>query len=395
MPPSLPLTGILVADFSRILAGPLCTQLLSDLGARVIKIEEPRSGDETRRWGPPFLEGESAYFLSVNRNKESLTLDLGREDGRAIARRIIERSDVVIHNFRDDQAGRFGLTADAVRAATPRAIHCAIRGFDRGSPEETLPGFDLLAQAAAGLMAITGAGEGGPAKVGVAISDVLTAHYAFGAITAALYERERSGVGRSLEISLVGATTASLVNVAQNWLVTGKEPGRYGNAHPSIVPYEAFSASDRLFVVAAASDRQYRNLCEQVLQRPDLANDPRFSTNADRVAHRTTLIPLLGSLFSQAAAAAWIDRCRAADVPAALVRGVGEAIESLPPAARETVSHPSAGELSLLRSPLRVDGEPLPIQSAPPLHGEQTADLLRELGYAPEEIASLHERSIT
>jgi crotonobetainyl-CoA:carnitine CoA-transferase CaiB-like acyl-CoA transferase len=393
--PSLPLSGILVADFSRILAGPLCTQLLSDLGARIIKIEEPRAGDETRRWGPPFIEGESAYFLSVNRNKESLTLDLGREDGRAIARRIIERSDVVIHNFRDDQAERFGLTAAAVEAVNAMAVHCTIRGFDRGSSEEALPGFDLLAQAAAGLMSITGSRQDEPAKVGVAISDVLTAHYAFGAITSALYGRVTSGVARSIEISLIGAITASLVNVAQNWLVTGEEPGRYGNAHPSIVPYEAFSASDRLFVVAAATDRQYRNLCEKVLQRPDLASDLRFATNAERVATRTTLIPLLGALFTGAPAAEWVDRCRAADVPAALVRSVGEAIESLPPGSKETVAHPTVGALRLLRSPLRLDGEPLPISTTPPLHGEHTEALLRELGLSPEGIATLHDRGIT
>ena len=238
-----PLRGILVADFSRVLAGPLCSQLLGDAGARVVKVEEPLRGDETRRWGPPFAGESSAYFLSINRNKESIALDLKR--GGDVARRLIERADVVIDNFLPAQRRAVGM--DDVRSINPRAIHCAITGYDSDTSDANAPGYDLLAQAGAGLMSITGEPDGQPMKTGVALSDVLTAHHAFGAILTALFARERTGKGASIEISLFAATLASLDNVSQNALVTGREAKRYGNAHPSIVPYQLFEASDRAF----------------------------------------------------------------------------------------------------------------------------------------------------
>lgn len=369
---ALPLQGILVADFSRVLAGPLCTQMLADEGARVIKIEEPAKGDETRNWGPPFLSGVSTYFLSVNRNKESLALDLRDDEGQRIARELIARADVIIDNFLPSQR------ASLLRAMPETAIHCSITGFDGDTPDANTPGYDLLAQAGAGLMSITGEGE--PAKIGVPVADVLTAHYAHGAILAALYAREKTGEGARLEVSLFGATLASLVNVAQGALATGNEARRYGNAHPSIVPYQLFHGSDRPFAIGGGTDRHYRALCERVIERPELADDVRFATNGARVAHRDTLVPFLEAIFRTEPAELWVARCRAANIPVSLVQGVLEALRSdagKPLVA--TVTHPIAGTYETVRNPVRFDGERLPIRTAPPLLGEHTEALKREL----------------
>lgn len=358
----LPLDGLLVADFTRVLAGPLCTQLLADEGARVIKVEEPASGDETRRWGPPFAGDVSTYFLSVNRNKESIALDLRSEEGRAIAQQLIERADIVIDNFLPSQRERL-IDVPATK------IHCSITGFDPETAEANTPGYDLLAQACAGVMSITGETE--PTRTGVAVTDVLTAHYAHGAILAALY----AGGGARLEVSLFGATLASLVNVAQAALSTGTEAKRYGNAHPSIVPYQLFHARDRPFAVGGGTDRHYRMLCERVIERPELVTDERFATNRARVTNRTTLVPLLDSIFQTRDAAEWVSRCKAAGIPASQVRGVLEALrsdEAKPLIARlddfETIGHP-----------VRFDGQRLPVRSKPPKLGEHTEALKQEL----------------
>lgn len=369
------LSGLLVADFSRILAGPLCTMMLGDAGARVIKVEDPR-GDETRRWGPPFLGGESAYFLSVNRNKESAVLDLKSSEGLSLARRIVARADVVVDNFRERDRHAFGLDATTVRALNPRAILCSITGFDRDMPEAGLPGYDLLAQAAGGMMWITGESGGPPVKVGVAISDVLTAHYAHGAILAALFARERTGKGDVIEVSLLGSTAASLINVAQSWLMTGDEPARYGNAHPSIVPYQSFDAADRPFVLAVATDRHFAGFCREVLMRDDLAGDPRFATNAGRVENRKALISQLEAELGHKPAAHWISACRERGIPAALIERFEE-IFSRP--LTESVEHASLGKIELVRSPVRSAGAGA-IRRPPPRLGEHTEAILRELG---------------
>jgi crotonobetainyl-CoA:carnitine CoA-transferase CaiB-like acyl-CoA transferase len=371
------LHGILVADFSRVLAGPLCTQLLADEGARVIKVEEPSGGDETRRWGPPFHGETSTYFLSVNRGKESLALDLRTAEGQRIARSLIERADVVVDNFLPSQRRAFGL--EDARSIHPDVIHCSIGGFDPDTPEAETPGYDLLAQAGAGLMSISGEPGGEPVKAGVALSDVLTAHYAHGAICAALYARERGGGGRRIHVSLFSSTLASLVNVAQAALVTGNEAGRFGNAHPSIVPYQVFHASDRPFALGGGTDRHFRLLCERVILRPDLLEDRRFATNAARVANREPLIALLDASFRAGQAAEWVARCRTAGIPASLVQGVLEALRSeagTPSVAR--VEHP-AGPYDAVTDPVLFDGERLPAGAAPPELGEHTAALLREL----------------
>ncbi len=370
-----PLGGILVADFSRVLAGPLCTQLLADAGARVIKVEEPGRGDETRRWGPPFVRGVSAYFLSINRGKESMTLDLRGDDGREIARKLIERADVVVDNF---------LSLDL--PVNERAVRCRISGFDDGTP-----GYDLLAQAESGLMSITGEADGEPMKTGVALSDVLTAHYAFGAICAALAGRQ-AGL---IEVSLFGSTVASLVNVAQSALVTGQEAKRWGNQHPSIVPYQLFHGSDRPFVVGCGTDRHYALLCERVLERAELADDKRFATNARRVKHRAALIAILEKEFATKRAKQWVDACRRAGVPASLVRGVREALRTEGGRALvDVVEHPVVGRYEAVRNPVKLDGARPKAGAAPPELGADTDKVLRELGYRISDIKRLRERGV-
>lgn len=374
----LPLADILVADFSRVLAGPLCTQILGDAGARIIKIEEPERGDETRRWGPPFLGGVSAYFLAVNRNKESVAVDLKSAAGRQFAKKLIARADVVVDNFLPAHRRRLGL--DNVRRGNPRAIHCSIAGFDSDSGEAETPGYDLLAQAASGLMAVTGEPGGEPMKVGVALSDVLTAHHAASAICAALYGRAKTGKGARVELSLFSATVSSLVNIAQNALVTGSEPQRWGNAHASIVPYQLFHGSDRPFAIGAGTDRHFAYLCG-VIGRDDLLEDARFTSNAARVEHRHLLVPLLDRIFRARPAAEWVGLCRQVSVPVAMVQGVREALES--PPGRElvvTIDHPDAGRYEAVRSPILFSGSRFPIRSAPPLLGEHTEAVMREMG---------------
>ena len=364
-----PLRGITVADFSRVLAGPLCSQLLADAGARVIKIEEPGRGDETRRWGPPFAGDVAAYFLAINRGKESVTLNL--KSGREIAKRLIDRADVVLDNF---------LKRDLLPPIPKTAVYCTIRGYDRDTPQANTPGYDLLAQAESGLMSITGS------KVGVAVADILTAHYAFGAITAALVERERSGEGASIEVSLFSSTVASLVNVAQNVLLTNREAARYGNAHPSIVPYQVFQASDRPFAIGAGTDRHFQLLCTEVLGRSDVAKDRRYATNRGRVKHREELIAELDLAFAKRRAAVWVARCRKASIPAALVQGVREAL-------RTPASSGIVGD-GALRNPLIIDGGRRKLGATPPRLGEHTDKVLRELGYSAREIRAFRTEGL-
>ena len=387
-----PLGGLLVVDFSRVLAGPLCTQLLADSGARVIKIEEPGRGDETRRWGPPFRDGVSAYFLSVNRNKQSMTLNLRSAAGRRIARKLMARADVVVENFLPAQ--KSSLRFPDPRRANRRVIHCTISGFDGDTPDADTPGYDLLAQAASGLMAITGDPGGDPMKVGVALADVLTAHHAFGAICAALAGRGAKGAGCNVEISLFAAAVASLANVAQNVLMTGREAERRGNQHASIVPYQLFHASDRPFAVGVGTDRHYERLCREVLGRPDLISS-RFASNAKRVQERAKLIPLLEAVFRTRPASTWARLCRKAGIPVSLVNGVREALRSSSGKVLvEWIDHREIGPYQAVGNPVVIDGARRKTHTAPPVLGADTDAVLRELSYTRREIAALREQGV-
>jgi crotonobetainyl-CoA:carnitine CoA-transferase CaiB-like acyl-CoA transferase len=387
-----PLEGVRVLDLSRILAGPLATMVLADLGADVIKVERPGSGDDTRGWGPPFVGDDAAYFLSLNRNKRSIALDLQTDAGADVVRRLALRSDVVVENFRPGLMSRFGLGLDALRAADARLITCSLTAFgpkagpkagpgaEQGGGESAArPGYDIIVQALSGLMSITGEREGEPTKVGVALLDVVTGLYAAIAIQAALVERGRTGLGRHVSVSLFDASVAALVNQAANHLLGGTVPGPLGSEHPNIVPYQMFHASDRPFILAAGNDKLFAAMCE-VLGQPSLADDERFATNDARVTHRESLIPQLRSAFADRTAAAWLEDLEAAGVPCAPIRRLDEVFASPEGAAAvQTVHDPGRGLLRLVADPIRIDGSVPPVRRPPPRVGEHTEEILREL----------------
>ncbi len=374
-----PLDGLRVLDLSRVLAGPFCTMLLADLGADVVKVERPGTGDETRAWGPPHAGGEAAYFLSVNRSKRSAALDLKDPEDLAAVRALAAGSDVVIENFRPGAADALGLGYGALRADRPGLVYCSISGFGHAREPADRPGYDFVAQAECGLMAITG--HESPAKVGVAVVDLFAGYNAALGILAALRRRDSTGEGEHVRVSLLDSGLAALVNVAQSALVTGEEPRRHGNAHPSIVPYETFAAADGLVALAAANDGLFRRACA-VLDRPELPDDPRFATNPDRVRNREALRPLIEEAFAARDADAWVAALMDAGVPAGRVRGVREAFAAAAVAgdpATVAVTHPTAGELELVRAPLDLREAGLRPPAPPPLLGEHTAEVLEEL----------------
>ena len=377
-PNGLPLAGIRVADFSRVLAGPLATMLLADLGADVIKVERPETGDDTRGWGPPFVEGgDAAYFLSLNRNKRSVTIDLSTDDGRSSARKLSLASDVVVENFRPGLMQRFGLDHETLSAERPGLVYCSLTAF--GDQAGTRPGYDIIVQALSGLMSFTGHPGGEPTKVGVALLDVICGLYAANAIQAALLRRSSTGRGGRVTVSLFDASVAALVNQAANYLLGGLVPGPLGNAHPNIVPYQLFDASDRPFILAAGNDRLFERTCE-VIGRPELATDQRFVTNADRVRHREALIPILAEAFGTRTADEWVKALEAASVPSAPVRTVDEVFASAEGAAAlQEVDDPVRGLLRLVAEPIHVDGRVPPVRLPPPRLGEHTEQVLSEI----------------
>ena len=389
-PGSAPLAGVRVADLSRVLAGPYCTMVLADLGADVVKVERPEGGDETRSWGPPFAGGEAAYYLSVNRGKRSCALDLAQPEGRALALELCAGADVVVENFKVGGADRLGVGYEQVREHNPRVVYCSITGFGSEREPPGRPGYDFVAQAESGLMSITGPEDGSPYKVGVALVDVLAGLHAAAAVLAALH----GGEGARIEVPLLDSGLAGLVNVAQNALVTGREPERHGNAHPNIVPYQDFETSSGRIAVAAANDGLFRALCS-ALGLEELSSDERFATNAARVEHRRELIPVLEAGFRERPAENWLADLEARGVPAGKVRSVPDALAAAAAAGRPatvTVEHPTAGPLDLVRSPIwgatRTDASP------PPLLGEHTAEVLAELGRSAEEIEVLAARGV-
>ena len=393
------LEGIKILDLSRILAGPYCTQVLGDLGAEIVKVEQPGTGDASRGWGPPYAEGEAAYYLSVNRNKRSLTLDLHSPEGREIARQLARQSDVVIQNFKYGEAEKMGLGYDDLRADNPRMVYCTISGYGPKGPNKERPGFDFMMQAQTGIMSLTGPVEGPPSRVGVAVVDVTTGLYASNAILAALFARSRHPTqqGQKVEASLYECALSWLANVAQNYLVSGKDPVRYGNAHPNVVPYEPFKCADGVEVaVAIATDPQYHRFCK-LAGRSDLSEDPRYLKNKGRVEHREELVATMRQVFLTRPSLEWVELLMNNNIPAGEINTISQAFNNPHTIALEIVQeieHPTIGKLKMVRSPMTFSETPTVIERHPPLLGEHTAEILGELGYTPEQQAALKTKGV-
>jgi crotonobetainyl-CoA:carnitine CoA-transferase CaiB-like acyl-CoA transferase len=395
--PTGPLAGVRVLDASRVLAGPFCGQILGDLGAQVLKVERPGSGDETRGWGPPFAGDLSAYFLSCNRNKKGLALDLAQPEGLEIFHQLARRSDVVLENFRAASADKLGLSPDKLLSVNPRLVVCSISGFGRTGPMTDLPGYDFAIQGLSGLMSITGPVEGPPCKVGVAVTDVLAGLYAATAVLACLHGRRQSGHGYHIDLALLDCALAAQVNVAQAYLTSGTVPPRQGNAHLQIVPYQAFATADDWLILAIGNDGQWQRFC-RAADRPQLADDPRFLTNPLRVQNRTILVPLLEELMKSRSAEDWGQRLRHADVPHAPVWNYAQLFAQPQIAARGmkiTVRDSQGRPTDLVGSPFQIAGTTLPTPTLPPRLGEQTREVLSTLlGYDANKIAELQRKGV-
>ncbi|HEX2049604.1 MAG TPA: CoA transferase [Actinomycetota bacterium] len=376
---SLPLDGVRVLDFTQALAGPYCTMLLGDLGADVVKVEMPGRGDDTRHWGPPFVEGESSYFMSINRNKRSVALDLKSDGGAQAARDLARASDVVVENFRPGTMTRLGLGPDDLRALDARLVYCSISGFGQDGPPKA--GYDQIVQGTAGLMSLTGMPDGPPVKVGVPISDVVGGMFGAHAILAALYERERTGRGRYVDVAMQDSVVALLTFQAGRFFATGEAPGRDGNHHPTITPYGAFEAADGFLNVSVGNDNQWRRFCD-ALGAPELAADERFATNALRRAARDELYAALEEILRTRTVDEWVARLDDAGVPAGPIRTLDEVFADPVLQARDMVAemqHPVAGRVRATGPPWRLDGAALPIRRPPPLLGEHTREVLRDV----------------
>ena len=382
----MPLSGIRVVDLTRILAGPYATMILGDLGADVIKIENPEGGDDSRGWGPPWVPeagGASAYFAAVNRNKRSVTLDLKTDAGREAVWRLIERSDVVVSNFRPGVIERLGFSWEAVQKRAPRVVYALVNGYGATGPGAEKPSFDVIVQGESGVMDITGWPDGPPTRVGISLGDETAGLLVVQGILAALLARERTGRGQQVEVALHDGLLSLLTYHAQGWWSGGPEPTRLGNAHPSIVPYQTFRAADAWINLGVGNERQWRALCE-VVGRPEWPADPRFASNAARLAHRAELVPLLEAIFAERPAADWLAALAAAGIPSGRIRPVAEALEAPETKHREMVVEVEAdggGPLRLLGIPVKLSATPGRIRRAPPALGEHTAEVLAEIGF--------------
>jgi len=397
-----------VLDLTRVLAGPWCTQLLADLGADVIKVERPGTGDDTRGWGPPYLTdadgkdtSEAAYYLSANRNKRSITVDITRSEGQDIVRGLAQQSDIVVENYKVDQLARYGLDYSALAAVNARLIYCSITGFGQTGPHRERPGYDFMIQGSGGFMSITGERDdrpgGGPQKAGVAISDLMTGMYASVAILAAVAHRERTGIGQYIDLALYDVMLAMLANMNMNYLTSGRAPGRAGNAHVNIVPYQVFAASDGHVIVAVGNDAQFVKFCE-LAGRPDLAADPRFARNADRVRHREVLVPVLEAVVRERPVAYWVEALDAAKVPCGPINDIEHALADPQVAARGMridLPHALAGTVPMVANPIKLSETPAAYERPPPLLGEHTDEVLRDLlKMLPADIARLRAAGV-
>lgn len=407
------LEGIRVLDLSRVLAGPWCTQTLADLGADVIKIERPGAGDDTRNWGPPFLptadgreSHESAYYLGANRNKRSVTCDIAQSEGQALVRQLAEHCDVFIENFKVGDMARYGLDYASLKAINPRLVYCSLTGFGQSGPYAPRAGYDYIIQGMGGLMSVTGERDdlnGGPQKVGVAVADLFTGMYATVGILAALRHAERTGEGQHLDMALLDTQVAMLANLGANYLVSDQAPGRMGNAHQNIVPYQVFEVAPRadsgkdFIILAVGNDGQYAKFCE-VAGRPDLASEPRFVKNADRVRHRAELVPMLEAVMKTRAKADWLSALEAAKVPCGAINSLDEVFADPQVQARGMVTHwqhPLRADLPLVSSPIKLEKTPVRTDRPPPMLGQHTDEVLGELlGVDAARLATLRDRQV-
>ena len=404
----LPLSHITVLDLSRILAGPWCAQLLADLGATVIKIEHPERGDDTRGWGPPFLEDtagnethEAAYYLGVNRNKQSVAVDFTQPEGQAILLALARDADVFLENYKVGGLKKYGLDYPAVRGINPRIVYCSVTGFGQSGPYASIAGYDFMIQGMGGLMSITGERDdlpgGGPQKVGVAVSDIMTGLYATIGVQAALMHREHSGVGQHVDMALLDTQVAMIANLNMNYLISGKVPGRMGNAHANIVPYQAFASADGYVIIAVGNDSQFEKFC-QIAGRTDLAQDPRYRKNADRVRNRDALVPVIIDLMKTRPTKEWTTACDAAGVPCGPINNLDQVFSDpqvVHRGMRIDLPHPLSGTVPQVRNPIMFSETPLEYHHAPPLLGQHTASVLAErLGYDAAKIADLAARKV-
>lgn len=375
------LENIKVLDLSRVLAGPYCTMILGDLGAEVLKVEAPGGSDETRKWGPPFKNDVSAYYLSANRNKKAITVDLKSEEGKEVIKKLVRESDVIINNFKTGTMDRFGLGYDTLVELNPSIVYCSITGFGETGPDRNLPGYDFIIQAMSGLMSITGTKESGPQKSGVAIVDVLTGLYACIGIQAALLERVQSGQGQKLDISLYDSAVSALVNIGSNYLMAEEVPAALGNVHANIVPYQTFQTLDGEMVIAVGNDNQFNALCD-VLEKPEYAKNVRFQTNPSRVENREELVPLLQQAFLTKDTAYWQEQCRNSNIPSGPIQSLDEVVNDKQLQSRNmfiTQEHPTAGQIRMIGSPLKLSRTPVQMKYHPPDPGEHNEEVMNRL----------------